>query len=111
MFTARKLLESATIAISGGTTATLVTQPSGNPLSGMLDLLVLPGLTSGYWYTLATQQYLKALVFQWRIKPEFTAVTNPSDDSVFMTDTFKYGTRSRCAAGYGDWRYIFGGHA
>ena len=104
LFNARKLLNSAQITVSGS--EALVTQSS--TMNGVLDLLVLPGLSTNYWFVMATKQYLKALIFQWRIKPEFTAVTDPNSEGVFDSDVFKYGTRSRCAAGYGDWRYIFG---
>ena len=77
-------------------------------MSGMLDLHVSPHVDSGKWFVLATKYPVRPTLFQWRIKPEFTAVTDPSDEYVFSTDTFKYGVRSRCGAGYGLWQMAVG---
>lgn len=104
-FTARELLNSTSIVLSG---ATDVEKPGGNALHGMLDLLVSPHVDSGNWFVLATRYPVRPLLFQWRIRPEFTAVTDPSDEYVFSTDTFKYGVRSRCGAGYGLWYLAVG---
>lgn len=104
-FTAREILNSVSIVLAG---ATDVEKPGGNPLSGMLDLLVSPHIDAGKWFVLATKYPVRPLLFQWRIKPEFTAVTDPSDEYVFSTDAFKYGVRSRCGAGYGLWYLAVG---
>jgi phage major head subunit gpT-like protein len=104
-FNARQILNSTSIVLAGSTN---VEKPSGNPLSGMLNLLVSPHVASGKWFVLATQYPVRPLLFQWRVKPEFTAVTDPSDEYVFSTDTFKYGVRSRCGAGYGLWYLAVG---
>jgi phage major head subunit gpT-like protein len=104
-FNARQILNSTSIVVAG---ASDVEKPSGNPLSGMLNLLVSPHVDSGKWFVLATQYPVRPLLFQWRVKPEFTAVTDPSDEYVFSTDTFKYGVRSRCGAGYGLWYLAVG---
>lgn len=104
-FTAREILNSVSIVVAG---ASDVEKPSGNPLSGMLDLLVSPHIDSGKWFVLATQHPVRPLLLQWRIKPEFTAVTDPSDEYVFSTDVFKYGVRSRLGAGYGLWYLAVG---
>jgi phage major head subunit gpT-like protein len=104
-FSAREILNSVSIVVAGNTD---VEKPGGNPLSGMLNLLVSPFVASGNWYVLATQYPVRPLLFQWRVKPEFTAVTDPSDEYVFSTDVFKYGVRSRCGAGYGLWHLAVG---
>jgi len=104
-FTARQILNSTNIVIAGTSD---VEKPSGNPLSGMLNLIASPHVDAGKWYVLATAYPVRPLIFQWRIKPEFTAVTDPSDEYVFSTDTYKYGVRSRCGAGYGLWYLAVG---
>lgn len=104
-FNAREILNSVSIVVAGSTD---VEKPGGNPLSGMLNLLVSPHVDAGKWFVLATQYPVRPLLFQWRVKPEFTAVTDPSDEYVFSTDTFKYGVRSRCGAGYGLWYLAVG---
>lgn len=104
-FNARQTLNSTSIVVAGTSD---VEKPSGNPLSGMLDLQVSPHVEAGKWFVLATRYPVRPLLFQWRIKPEFTAVTDPSDEYVFSTDTFKYGVRSRCGAGYGLWYLAVG---
>jgi phage major head subunit gpT-like protein len=104
-FNAREVLNSVSIVVAGSTN---VEKPSGNPLSGMLNVVVSPHVPSGNWFVLATSYPVRPLLFQWRVKPEFTAVTDPSDDYVFSTDVFKYGVRSRCGAGYGLWYLAVG---
>lgn len=99
-FAAREILNSVSIVVAG---ASDIEKPSGNPLSGMLNLLVSPHVDNSKWFVLATQHPVRPLLLQWRIKPEFTAVTDPSDEYVFSTDVFKYGVRSRLGAGYGLW--------
>ena len=85
--------------------------PNGNPLKDIMELEVRQGLTAGYWFGVDTTQLVRPFIFQWRIKPEFSAVTDPNSDSVFNTDTFKYGSRSRCGIGNAEWMSIYGGHA
>ena len=70
--------------------------------------LVSPHVSSGKWFVLASQYPVRPLLFQWRVEPEFTAVTDPNDEYVFSTDVFKYGVRSRCGAGYGLWYLALG---
>jgi len=107
LFEAREILQSTTIVIAG--TAGAVTERGAtNTLSGMLDLIVNPHVTSGYWALFSTRQIWKPFIFQWRIKPEFNGVTDPSDEYVFSTDAFKYGVRSRCNAGYAMWQTGYG---
>jgi phage major head subunit gpT-like protein len=107
-FTAREILNSVSIVVAGTTD---VEKPGGNPLSGMLKLEVSPHVDSGRWFVLATNYPVRPLLFQWRVRPEFTTVSNPGDEYVFSTDTFKYGVRSRCGAGYGLWQLAVGSAA
>ncbi len=104
-FTARELLNSTGIVVSGGTD---VEKPDGNSLSGMLNLQVSPWVTADHWYVLATQYPVRPLLFQWRIRPEFSAVTRPDDEYVFASDAYRFGVRSRCGAGYGLWQMAVG---
>jgi phage major head subunit gpT-like protein len=104
-FNAREVLNSVGIVVAGSSD---VEKPSGNPLSGMLNLVVSPHVPAANWFVLATSYPVRPLLFQWRIRPEFSAVTDPSDDYVFNTDAFKYGVRSRCGAGYGLWYLAVG---
>jgi phage major head subunit gpT-like protein len=104
-FTAREILNSVSIVVSGSSD---VEKPSGNALSGVLDLHVSAQVDTGKWFVLATKYPVRPLIFQWRIRPEFSAVIDPSDEYVFSTDVFKYGVRSRCGAGYGLWYLAVG---
>lgn len=57
------------------------------------------------WYLFDCSKPLKPLIFQERTKPEFEAKTNAAtSDAVFTTDTYQYGIRYRCNAGYGFWQ-------
>lgn len=62
------------------------------------------GNTNATWYLLDTKQALKPLIFQHRTKMEMTAMTKTDDESVFMTDEFRYGVRARHNGGYGFWQ-------
>ncbi|MCB1186940.1 Mu-like prophage major head subunit gpT family protein [bacterium] len=104
-FTARELLNSTGIVLSGGTD---LEKPDGNGLSGMLNLQVSPWVPANHWFVLATQYPVRPLLFQWRVRPEFSAVTRPDDEYVFSADAYKFGVRSRCGAGYGLWQMAVG---
>lgn len=81
---------------------------AAGPLQGVLNLLVSPHVDPGKWFVLATGYPVRPLLFQWRVRPEFTAITDPADEYVFSTDVFKYGVRARCGAGYGLWYMAVG---
>ena len=59
------------------------------------------------WYLLDTSRVIKPVIFQERTKPELTAMTEVKDEAVFMTDTYRYGVRYRCNAGFGFWQTAF----
>lgn len=59
------------------------------------------------WYLLDVSRALKPLLWQERLKPKVEFVTANGaavDDSVFMSDKFKYGVRARGNAGYTMWQ-------
>jgi phage major head subunit gpT-like protein len=56
---------------------------------------------------LDTSRPLKPLIFQERTKPEIEAMTATNDESVFTTDTYRYGVRYRCNAGLGFWQMAY----
>lgn len=59
------------------------------------------------WYLLDTSRPLKPVIFQERTKPEIEAMTATNDEVVFTTDTYRYGVRYRCNAGFGFWQMAF----
>jgi len=87
--------------IVGGTT---------NVLKGTAELLVSPLLAGHdeYWYLLCTNKPVKPLLFQNRKAPKFVAMTNETDENVFMRKEYVYGTDSRGNAGYGFWQMAYG---
>lgn len=63
------------------------------------------------WYLLDTSRPLKPLIFQERTKPEMEAMTATNDEVVFNSDTYRYGVRYRCNAGFGFWQMAFKSNA
>jgi phage major head subunit gpT-like protein len=59
------------------------------------------------WYLLDTSRALKPLIFQERTTPELEALTSTQDESVFMSDVYRYGIRYRCNAGLGFWQMAY----
>lgn len=57
------------------------------------------------WYLLCTKRPVKPFIYQDRVKPELVVHDDPAtSESVFNSDKFTYGTRSRGAAGYAFWQ-------
>lgn len=56
------------------------------------------------WYLLALDRPLKPFIMQERTKPEFDAITDVQNDTVFMKDQYLYGIRYRGNWGYGLWQ-------
>lgn len=84
--------------------ATLVTNGGTNVLAGMVEVLVIPELTSSTaWYLFDTRRPIKPLVFQNRKQPNFVAMTSETDENVFSRREFLYGVDARGNAGYGPW--------
>lgn len=64
-----------------------------------------PGANPGAaWYLLDASRPLKPLIYQERIKPEFTSMTKVDDESVFTNDEYRYGVRARNNGGFGFWQ-------
>ena len=63
--------------------------------------------TGPAWYLLDTSRALKPLIFQERTTPELDALTSTQDEMVFMSDTYRYGVRYRCSAGFGFWQLAY----
>lgn len=63
--------------------------------------------TEPAWYLLDTSRALKPLIFQERTTPELEAMTASNDEGVFTTDTYRYGIRYRCNAGFGFWQLAY----
>lgn len=69
------------------------------------DYLVCDRLSDNTaWYLLDVSRVLKPFILQINKAVEFSALDNPSDENVFMRDTFLYGIRSEDNAGYGLWQ-------
>jgi len=60
------------------------------------------------WYLLDTRHYIKPIIFQQRQTPQFVAMDQVTDESVFMRKEFLYGVDDRKNVGYGFWQMIYG---
>lgn len=60
-----------------------------------------------YWYLLDTSRPIKPLIFQERKKPVFTPMTSLTDESVFMSNEFRFGVDSRNNVGFGFWQMAY----
>jgi phage major head subunit gpT-like protein len=71
-----------------------------NVLQNALRLVVSPRLATGTeFHVLDCSRSMRPFLIQQRIAPEFTAQDDPSGEVAFMRDEFRYGVRSRDAAG------------
>jgi len=60
------------------------------------------------WFLVDVRRPLKPLIFQKRRNYEFTAMTRPDDESVFMRREYRYGVDARANVGFGFWQTAFG---
>lgn len=60
------------------------------------------------WFLLDTSQALRPLIFQRRRDYDFRALTDLTNEHVFMRDEFLFGVDARVAAGFGFWQMAFG---
>lgn len=69
------------------------------------ELLVIPELADAptEWYLFDVSRPVKPFVFQQRKAPEFTYITRPDSESVFLRKTYLYGVDARGNAGYALW--------
>jgi phage major head subunit gpT-like protein len=79
-------------------------------VDGTGEAAVVSNLDAGTdpaWYLLDTSRVLKPVLFQERTKPELASMTDGKDEAVFMTDTYRFGIRYRCNAGFGFWQTAY----
>lgn len=98
----RQLLNAEMIAPSGAFGINASGGFQTNVLRNSAELLVLPDLATeaDAWYLLDTTKPIAPFVFQNRKSPQFTALTDPTQENVFMRKKFVYGVDSRGAGGY-----------
>jgi len=60
------------------------------------------------WFLMDLSRPIKPMILQRRKNPEFVAMDNPADESVFMRKEFRYGVDDRKNVGYGLWQLCFG---
>jgi phage major head subunit gpT-like protein len=56
------------------------------------------------WYIFDTSRPLMPLIYQNRLDPEFSMLTDPNNPHTFSHDEFVWGIKRRNAAGYGLWQ-------
>lgn len=84
---------------------------TSNPTKGMAKHLVatqLAGKNEDMWFLLATNKFLKPLIYQKRKAIKFTMMTRDTDMNVFMADEFLYGADCRDNVGFGFWQMAYG---
>jgi phage major head subunit gpT-like protein len=59
------------------------------------------------WFLLDTRHPLKPMILQNRKEYAFQALTNPTDENVFMRKKFLYGVDGRSAPAYGLWQFAY----
>jgi len=60
------------------------------------------GTNTSAWYLVdLSRNFMKPLIFQLRLAPQFTQKTRSDDEHVFMTDEYVYGVKARYNAGFG----------
>ncbi len=59
------------------------------------------------WYLLDASRALKPIIYQERKAPEFVAKTRSDDETVFMSNEYRYGVDLRANAGFGFWQMAF----
>ncbi len=79
-----------------------------NIAENMAEVLVVPHLNSDTgWYLIDDSRVIKALILQKNRPITFTAMDNPTDESVFMRAEFRYGVDAEHNAGYGLWQLAY----
>lgn len=80
-----------------------------NIYKGTAKVLVTPWISSDtFWCLLDTTKPIKPFIFQNRKPAKFTSKTAPTDDNVFFSKEYVYGTDARGNAGYGMWQMAYG---
>lgn len=68
---------------------------------------VQAGSSSKPWFLVDLSKAQKPFILQERVKPMLTRKDRDEDDSVFLRDSFLYGTRCRIGVGYGLWQTAY----
>lgn len=63
------------------------------------------------WFLFDTSRAIKPLIYQQRVPPKFTPLTNDNDENVFMQDEYLYGIRARSNVGFGLWQLAYASKA
>jgi phage major head subunit gpT-like protein len=96
--TARLILNGDFVPNAAGTAS------ETNVWKGTANLVVWDRLTSdSTWYLVDQSKPIRPFIFQNRKPPEFTYLTQPTADNVFMQKKFLYGYDARGNAGYALW--------
>jgi phage major head subunit gpT-like protein len=83
--------------------------PQNNIWKGSAQLLISRRLTdTNNWYLFDTSKPIKALIMQFRKRPQIVAQVSLTDDSVFWRNQFAWGVDYRGNAGYGLWQLAYG---
>lgn len=86
----------------------ILSNGESNITKGMSEYLVVDDLSSATsWYLMDTSKVIKPMVVQKNREITFTAMDNPSDESVFMRAEFRYGVDSEDNVGYGLWQLAY----
>lgn len=81
---------------------------STNINQGDAEVVIVKGLTSGYWFVGDFSRALKPFVWQDREPISFAAQDRPTDENVFNREEYRYKTRYRGAMGYAFWQLLVG---
>jgi len=81
---------------------------ASNVWFGASELVVVQGVTAGYWFVADLSTSIRPLVHQMRRKTQLTTVTDPKSPDVYNRRTFRYGADYRGRAGYGYFQTIVG---
>ncbi|MCY3623393.1 MAG: Mu-like prophage major head subunit gpT family protein [Gammaproteobacteria bacterium] len=60
------------------------------------------------WFLVDASRMVKPIIFQERLRPEFTMLNQADDEHVFMRDEYLYGIRERSNVGFGFWQTAYG---
>jgi len=102
--TARNILFADPVFVAG--------VPQNNIWKGSAQLLVSKRLTSAsHWYLFDTSKPIKALIVQFRKRPQLVSQQSLTDDSVFWRNEFVWGVDYRGNAGYALWQLAWGSSA
>lgn len=97
--------------------ASALANGADNTIKGIVEYLVIPELGAAFggsdtaWYLLDTSKPIKPFIFQTRQPHQFVQKTSVSDESVFWTKEYIWGTNARYNAGYGLWFLAIRGNA